>query len=247
MGLVDQAAMERAGSRPEWHNVVMRALSERLSEPSEFPCLFSLKSYSRKLIKFAFVEDLSEASLEALAEALREFVALSRVWDGNVSTAHPLVVAFSQKATEGCASLEAYHAFGWRLLQSLHDRDRSPWPATIPHDPHNPYWSWCFGGMQLFVNMSAPAYKRRKSRNLGPNFLFVINPRERFDVVAGNDPVGHKLRDTVRSRIDAYDDYPYSHQLGHYQAGEIEWWQYCLSDENEERHDKCPFHVKQEA
>lgn len=247
MGLIDQSVLESSVSVPGWHNVVMQSLAERLSEPSDFPCLFSLKSFSRKLIKFAFVEDLSEASLDALAEDLYEFVALSKGWDGNVSTAHPLIVAFSLGATEGCTSLEAYHALGWRILQTLHERDRVAWPEGIPRDPHDAYWSWCFGGMQLFVNMSAPAYTRRKSRNLGPHFMFVVNPRERFDVVAGNDATGHRLREVVRERIDTYDNYPYSHQLGHYQSGEIEWWQYSLSDVNEERYDKCPFHVKEEA
>lgn len=173
-------------------------------------------------------------------DALSEYVALSRTWDGNVNTARPLVVAFSKECIH-TERLEDYHRFGWRVIQFWHERDSSPWPKEVALDPYLPFWSMCHSGMQLFVNMSCPAHQRRMSRNLGDHFVFVVNPRERFDYVAGNNPEGRRMRSHIRERIEAYDGLAHCSQLGSYEAGEIEWRQYGIVEENRSRTDRCPF------
>ena len=70
-------------------------------------------------------------------------------------------------------TVEDYHAFGWRILTDLHDLDPAPWPDEVPADPDSPGWSMCFNGMALFCNMSSPAYRKRRSRNLGGHFVIV--------------------------------------------------------------------------
>jgi len=77
-------------------------------------------------------------------------------------------------------------------------------------DPMAPYWSMCFAGMQLFINFSSPAHRQRKSRNLGRHFLFIVNPRERFDIVAGDTPEGNRVRQVIRDRAEAYDGIPHA-------------------------------------
>ncbi|MEJ1999615.1 MAG: YqcI/YcgG family protein, partial [Maritimibacter sp.] len=90
----------------------------------------------------------------------------------------------------------------------------------------------------------SPAHQQRRSRNLGEHFLFIMNPRERFDVVAGDTPEGNRVRQVIRDRAAEYDGIPHAPELGSYQKGEIEWWQYGVSDDNAERRDKCPLRMR---
>ncbi|WP_341367182.1 YqcI/YcgG family protein [Yoonia sp. BS5-3] len=235
------AQKEIPETSPAWHHTVLHDLSLRLEDEQGFPCIFSKNAFARGLVKLCFVEDNLSQSLRQLADDLRLYVKLSDRWDGNLGTAYPLVVAFSQNAIQS-QSLEDYHAFGWWILQQLHDFDEKPWPEGVSTDPHHPYWSMCFHGMQIFVNMSCPAHEQRRSRNLGSHLLFIINPRERFDVVAGDTDAGRKVRANIRSRIEKYDQQSHCPQLGSFVAGEIEWWQYGITDVNTtDRADKCPF------
>lgn len=231
------------GQAPEWCFHILRNLESRLSGDSAFPCVFSKNAFKKRLIRFVFVETLDGRGIAHLAAGLKEYVGLSRQWDGSLDTAYPLVVGFSKAAIEA-DSVEAYHAFGWRVLQALHDVDPAPWPDDVGQDPDAADWSMCFDGMPLFCNMSNPAHRLRKSRNLGEHFLLVINPRERFDAFAGDTPGGRKVRANIRQRIERYDGQPHAPQLGFYGAGASEWWQYGLLDENRERFDQCPFLVR---
>ncbi len=241
MALVEQSAFRNPGfPLKDWHRRVYAQLDERLHQPSAFPCTFSQNAYRRELVQFSFVETFDKAGIDAFTSDILAYTTEARTWDGQVNTAKPLIVAFSLKVAQ-FDTLEAYHAFGWSALQKLHENDPEDWPADVSHNPHEPFWSMCFDRMQLFVNMSAPLHKVRKSRNLGDHLLFIVNPRERFDIVAGNTPVGRNVRANIRRRVEAYDGVPHCHQLGSYQAGEIEWWQYGIIEENADRTDQCPF------
>lgn len=228
---------------PDWHREVAEDLAERLTPPSGFPCTYSLNAFSRGLVRFIFVETLDEAGRAQLRADLAEYLAEAATWDGQVNSAHPLVVAFSRDAASA-ETVEGYHAIGWEVLQDWHDNDPAPWPEDVARDPMAPYWSMCFAGTQIFVNFSSPAHQQRKSRNLGRHFLFIMNPRERFDVVAGDTPEGNRVRQVIRDRAHAYDGIPHAPELGSYQKGEIEWWQYGVSDDNHDRTDKCPLHMR---
>ncbi|MFB6838023.1 YqcI/YcgG family protein [Streptomyces sp. NPDC056361] len=225
-----------------WHRDAFAEVASRLSDP-DFPCVFSRNAFRKGLLKFAFVDDREDGAgggFDHLARALAEYVALSRAWDGRLDTAYPLVVLFAPEAVGG-SSVEEYQAFGWRVLQELHHRDPAPWPEDVGRDPDSASWSMCFDGMPLFCNMSSPAHEVRRSRNLGAYFALVINPRERFDVFAGETPSGRKVRANIRDRIHRYDGVPHSPQLGSYGVGALEWLQYGLIEENAERTGACPF------
>lgn len=228
---------------PAWHREVATDLAERLTPPSDFPCTFSQNAFRRGLVDFIFVERRDEPGRAALRADLLDYIAEAVTWDGQVNTARPLVVAFSRDAARA-ETVERYHAIGWQVLQDWLDHDPAPWPANVATDPHAPYWSMCFGGIQLFVNFSSPAHVRRRSRNLGRHFLFVVNPRERFDVVAGDNPEGKRVRQVIRDRAEAYDGIPHAPELGMYQKGELEWWQYGVSDDNAPRTDRCPVKMR---
>ncbi|WP_326952353.1 YqcI/YcgG family protein [Amycolatopsis sp. NBC_01286] len=230
----------RAGEDADgWHRAVLDDVESRLADP-EFPCVFSRNAFKKRLVKFIFVEHRGRREIRRLGEGLRDYVELSRAWDGRLDTAYPLVVAFSREAV-AARTVDDYHTFGWKILQELHEIDPAPWPDDIGRDPRSGAWSMCFDGMPLFCNMSSPAHRVRRSRNLGGHFILVINPRERFDVFAGDTPSGRKVRSNIRDRIGRYDGIPHSWQLGSYGAGALEWCQYGLVEDNIERVDKCPF------
>jgi len=226
-----------------WHREVAEDLARRLMPPSDFPCTFSQNAFRRGLVRFIFVESLDAAGRDALRADLLAYIAEARAWDGQVNTAHPLVIAFSRDAVSA-PDLAGYHAAGWAVLQDWLDHDPAPWPEEVSRDPEAPFWSMCFDGMQLFVNFSAPAHVARQSRNLGRHFLFIVNPRERFDMVAGDNPEGRRVRAVIRARAEAYDGMPHAPELGSFQKGEIEWVQYGLGDDNRPRAGRCPLRVR---
>ncbi|MEZ5766298.1 MAG: YqcI/YcgG family protein [Paracoccaceae bacterium] len=228
---------------PDWHREVAADVAARLSPPSDFPCTFSQNAFRRELVDFIFVETRDATDLATLRADLADYLAGAATWDGKVNTARPLVIAFSLAAARA-DDLAGYHRIGWEVLLDWHDHDPAPWPEGVARDPEAPYWSMCFAGTQLFVNFSAPAHAQRKSRNLGRHFLFIVNPRERFDVVAGDTPEGRRVRQVIRDRAEAYDGIPHAPELGSYQKGEIEWWQYGVSDDNRTRTDRCPLRMR---
>jgi FPC/CPF motif-containing protein YcgG len=209
----------------------------------EFPCVFSQVACRNQRIQFAFVDDLEPASLARSGADLAAYLDAASRWDGRVSTAQPLIMVFDPERIRG-ETIEDYHAVGWKMLQYWHDNDPDPWPDGVALDPHSPYWTMCFAGVQIFVNMSNPAHVTRRSRRLCDGLALVINPRERFDKVAGDNGPGRRVRRLIRDRVHAYDGLAHSPVLGSFEAGDIEWRQYGLMDDNESRADRCPFRLR---
>ncbi|WP_131738733.1 YqcI/YcgG family protein [Actinomadura roseirufa] len=238
--LLSQAQLSEDDS--SWHRAAYDDIATRLLDPG-FPCIFSRNAFRKRILKLIFVENVERDGIAHLAEGLTEYVELSNEWDGRLDSAYPLLVAFSQDAVDA-GSVREYHAFGWKVLQKLHEVDPAPWPEDVAKDPESESWSMTFNGMPLFCNMSNPAHQVRRSRNLGGHFILVINPRERFDVFAGDTPSGRKVRSNIRGRVDRYDGAPRSPALGTYGVGALEWRQYGLSEDNTERTDGCPFRFR---
>ncbi|HVT62816.1 MAG TPA: YqcI/YcgG family protein, partial [Legionellaceae bacterium] len=223
-----------------WHRSVYQDIAARLTGDTGFPCIFSRNAFKKQLLKFIFVETIASEGIQYLSEGLQEYIDLANQWPGTLDTAYPLLVAFSLNAIHA-QSVDDYHALGWQVIQKLHEVDPKPWPENVAQDPESSSWAFCFNGMPLFCNMSNPAHRVRKSRNLGKHFIMVINPRERFDIFAGDHQGGRNVRANIRKRIAAYDGIQHASQLGSYGINGLEWWQYGLIETNTERKDKCPF------
>ena len=235
--LITQQEAETTGTG--WRAAAFRDVESRLTD-SGFPCVFSRNAFKKRLLLFAFADDVGPDGIARLGAALADYVELSRNWNGHLDTAYPLLIVFSPDAVSA-GSVAEYQAFGWEVIQKLHHADPAPWPEDVGTDPGESSWSMCFNGMPLFFNMSSPAHEVRRSRNLGEHFVLVVNPRERFDAVAGDTPSGRKVRSNIRARIDRYDRAPRARQLGSYGVASLEWWQYGLPEEDVDRTDKCPF------
>lgn len=237
------AQTEVENIKERWKRNSFEEIRIRIENP-DFPCVFAKRAFRKKLTKFIFIDEINHYGIDKITKGILEFNQITEDWDGNLDNAYPLLIVFSQKIAK-FYSLDEYHQTGWRLLQLLNESDKSEWPSEVSLNTDNPAWSMCFGGRQLFVNMSTPMNIKRKSRNLGSYLVFVINPRERFDIIAGNNEKGRKVRNNIRNRILHYDGYPHSKQLGNYGSNSLEWQQYGLIEHNIDRFDTCPFHVTQ--
>ncbi|MGL4745272.1 MAG: YqcI/YcgG family protein [Dermatophilaceae bacterium] len=224
-----------------WREEAVDDVIHRLVD-SGFPCIFARNAQKKHLLRFAFVDGDEPKHLDRLTEDVLAFLDDCRGWDEHVDSAPPLVVLFAPRVTAGARTVREYHDRGWWVLREVHRRDPAPWPPSVPTRPDHAGWSLCFAGVPIFVNMSTPAHKHRRSRNLGRNLAFVVNPRERFDVLAGPTPRGHRARAVIRKRVDAYDDLRHSGDLGFYGSGSLEWHQYEIQDTDPPTHPAhCPF------
>lgn len=142
--LISQAQI--CESEKDWHRDVFRDIETRLAGGNDFPCVFSRNAFRKQLLKFIFVETIDARGIQHLADGLKDYVEMSRVWDNSLDTAYPLVVAFSLNATDA-QSVEEHHVFGWNVLQKLHEVDPAPWPEEVGKDPNSNTWSMCFNGM----------------------------------------------------------------------------------------------------
>ncbi|MHC6225038.1 YqcI/YcgG family protein [Pseudomonas sp. X10] len=234
-----ELAAEHIAHKQHWTYRTIEHFKHLLANP-DFPCLFGRKAVTAKTCHIVF----------ARASQLAEDIA--RGLDGYVRTIEPIPVkqrigspllAFLE--TTGDSTLAEQQALAWSVLQQVHEQDRQPWPQTVPTDPHDPQWSFCFAGMPLFINMSFPAHQLMKSRNLGDAIVFVINPRESFDEVASADTEsGKRIRERIRERVRHYNDGIMPDTLGFFgQDDNFEWQQYQLQEPGSSVPPRCPFHA----
>ena len=232
-----------------WAHPLFEQFATRFAAPagteSGFPCIFAHKVFAMQNMQFLllpFVADSGDYDYPVLHRGLRTYLQEALTWDGNISTAEPLLVLFEPHPT--VRETADYERVFLEAMQYLIDHDEHAWQGHMPKDPNAEFWTMCFLGVPLFINVSHPNHLNRRSRNLCDTLTFVINPRERFDKVAGNDHKGHVIRQRIRANIDIYDRIPHSQYLGHYQAGELEWPQYMLPTDNEAPPLQCPLRFK---
>lgn len=234
---------DSVASSAVWTERAMTQIASRFQESDgpEFPCVFAQNAYQRGNIlclPVPYQADTGSYQWIVLLDGLRAYLKSESDWDGSVNTARPLLVLF--EPVSHLTATKDYEKTFVDALQYLIDQDTVPWKSGTPQQPEQEYWSMCFEGQQLFINVSHPNNINRLSRNLCDAMVLVINPRERFDVVAGAHKRGYAIREKIRNNIDRYDRIPASPLLGHYQAGDLEWPQYMLPDNNEEPAMRCP-------
>lgn len=226
-----------------WFKPLLTQIASRfglpIEDPNNFPCIFAQNAYTRKNIQFLLVPFKNGAyDLESFRLDLGCYLEECKTWDGNVNSAEPLLAIF--EPIDPIKTTEAYQETFYNTLQYLIDNDPIGWREDTPLNPDQAFWSMCYMGVQLFVNVSHPNHINRRSRNLCEALVLVINPRDRFDVIAGNNEKGRLIREKIRSNIDIYDRISRSPLLGHYQDGELEWHQYMLPDDNSSPPLQCP-------
>ncbi|MFP1723534.1 YqcI/YcgG family protein [Lonsdalea quercina] len=223
----------------EWQIDGFRDIAARLNDRA-FPCLFARHAWKSKTLLFGLIsEGNTAADMLAVMQRFTERTQKAPVEERLYS---PLVLIFERA---GLDSLDEAQRFAWQQLQRLHDYDTHAWPDNIPDDPEESAWSFCFAGVELFFNVSGPAYSRLRSRNLGKRAVFIVNPRAHFDILASQkDSKGIKIRETIRTRVWRYNDGYVPSELGFYgQEDSLEWKQYLLNEPGTPHLARCPLHI----
>lgn len=167
---------------------------------------------------------------------LKEFLDFSR---RNKVNKHALVVFVEPEQPE--QTFKYYDNYFWNILNYLHSQDKKEWSKEVAKDPNDPHWEFSFDGDPIFISVNMPAYKKRVTRNLGKSLILIFQPRWIFADIAHDSVVGSKVINVIRSRVEEIENMPIHPDLGGY-GEKLEWKQYVLTDNNEERKGKCPFH-----
>ena len=219
------------------------ALREAVSEftalvgRDAFPCPYATMALKHDSLLFSHLAwDGHPARPAELAGAVREYLALLVDEPPAKAAMIVLVVFVDVPDVDGAGSLEPV---AWEAVQALVDIGS---PAA-GGDPDDPAWALVFDGVPLFVNISSPEHRLRRSRNLGNRLALVIQPRDGIDFVAPANERGDRIRESVRRRIDAYDAIPRSPDLStHGRDDNRDWKQYWLVDDPAGRQGTCPLH-----
>jgi uncharacterized protein len=213
--------------------VYERFVGELNSGRTPFPCTFAVSGLQRGGLRFVFADHPDDgASRERIRDALARYLECYR----DIGRTTSLVAFFRPVDT----TMLDYEQSFWSLLQYLIDSDTHSWPETIPHDPEDPYWEFCFKGEPIFVVCSTPAHSARRSR-CSEGMVITFQPRWVFDGLGGETSRGKAARRVIRKRLAAYDTVTASPLLGDYgSATNREWSQYFLHDTNDPVRQTCP-------
>jgi FPC/CPF motif-containing protein YcgG len=223
----------------EWLAEAYSTISEKLLDPAlEYPCHFGVQGQQLGHNWFTAVDAGRPGyGVDTLAATLLAFRARAREGPRRQS-----LIAFVGPP-EPAATLAAEHARFWALLGTLTARDPAPWPDAYPRDTTDPGWRWCFAGDPWFVFAASPAYRARRSRNLGPCLTVVFQTDRVFQGLAGTTTAGRAAKRVIRARLASYDLVPPHPHLGDQQLSSVhKWRQYALPDDQEIlRPEGCPF------
>jgi FPC/CPF motif-containing protein YcgG len=243
MPLLTPAEVESLRARQAlspWADAAYRELVAKVEDPA-FPCTFGTVALRKGDLLSAFVDTQDPVTLrQQLRERFVEYTDRMRALDPVAASLHPLAIFLPP--TAAVQTIAEYFEYGWSLLQWLHEHDPAPWPARVPRDPDDPAWSYCFGGIPLFVNFKTPAHHQRRSRRMTGAYLLLVQTRDGFDIVAGDTPQGRRARALIRQKLSAYDPIPPYPELAHFgTTSNREWKQYFVPDDNSPPAVRCPF------
>lgn len=218
---------------PEWLLNEYQTFHNTVTDQT-FPCYFGMAGENKGELRYAYItqEDWSN-----LPRALESFLLL---FDNPEHKRHGLFVFVEPFATEG--TLEDYRKQFWDILQYLHKEDTTEWPESAPKDPDHHLWDFHFNGEPIFAFGNAPAYKQRKTRDLGNSLVMGFQPRKIFKGLEGTEKGGINSREKVRERVELWDDLPKHPDISHFgDPTHNEWKQFFIGDDCEPITGKCPF------
>lgn len=202
-----------------------------------FPCYFGMTAEKNNELRYSY---LQRDDWSHLPQTIEAFLAL---FDTPQLTRHGFFLFVEPEQEE--KSIEYYRAYFWEILQYLHNQDNKPWPRDYPLDPDHHLWAFSFAGEPFFVFGNAPAYKQRKTRDLGNSLVLGFQPRRIFEGLEGTSEGGLMSREKVRQRVEKWDNLPKHPNISHYGDPEHrEWKQYFIGDDSKPIEGTCPFHVK---
>ncbi|PPA68921.1 YqcI/YcgG family protein [Jeotgalibacillus proteolyticus] len=231
--LLTKEDMEQKDNLPSWLIEEYKTFEETVTDAT-FPCYFGMKGQKKGELRYAYISQDDWSNLPvALEEFLDLFNEATKIKHGFFLFVEP----FEQEGT-----LKDYEKQFWDILQYLHEQDKKEWPADHPKDPEHFLWDFHFNGDPIFVFGNAPAYKQRKTRNLGNSLILGFQPRSIFQGLEGTEKGGIMSREKVRERVEKWDQLPKHPDISHYGDPEHnEWKQFFIGDDIEPIKGKCPF------
>lgn len=201
---------------------------------NRYPCTFGRAALRQRELYTTW------AAAAEPAELARDVADFLDVATASPASRQPLVVFVEPQ--EPLADEQVYERRFWQILRQLHRHDDRPWPADVPDDPRRPGWQFCFHATSIFVFALVPTARRRRSRNHPTCLVLVFMPRDVFNGIEVGTAAGNTARARIRERLEAWDEVPMHPSMGErYELSDDEWRQYFLTDQDEERHDLCPF------
>lgn len=180
---------------------------------------------------------LGNRVLDDIAAALRTFLERSETTVGRERPT--LLCALGPPTTS--TGLEQDQELFWTLLSRLRAHDTSAWPTTVPADPDDPCWSFCFAGHPMFVFALSPHYRRRRSRAIARTLTVCFQASTVFHDISGSTEAGRRAKARVRARLAAYEDAPLIGALGDGQSSTVDKWkQYFPNDDGTSDAPQCP-------
>ncbi|WP_079752033.1 YqcI/YcgG family protein [Pseudomonas aeruginosa] len=226
----------------KWREQVVTEVRERILR-KDYPCVFTRVGYEKNHLQFSFLEDpFDQNSLRLSFNDVIDFIDLVDQAD-SPQTAAMKTLLLCVNSTELSSHREP--AAVWSILNAFLEFDVSPWPAGVPKDPENPEWAYCLLGKRAFITVLSPSHKKRRSRNLGSHMVLLFQLRDGIEYVAPYNSKGNDVRETIRRRIEAYDEVPLAPDMTtHGEERNKDWSQYWLGDGMEPFQGKCPLHQK---
>jgi len=221
---------------PEWVIKEYETFHQTVTDKT-FPCYFGMKAENKGELRYAYItrDDYSN-----LPSAVESFL---KLFNEPPYIRHGLFVFVEPEPVEG--DIEHYRKNFWDILQYLHEHDPKDWPVEKPKDPEHFLWDFHFNGEPIFIFGNAPAYKQRKTRDLGNSLVLGFQPRKIFEGLEGTEKGGIMSREKVRERVEKWDHLPTHPDISHFGDPEHnEWKQFFIGDDSEPIQGKCPFHHK---
>lgn len=211
---------------------------EKMVTRRDFPCTFGIAGQKRGELRYSYIthDDWSHLpkTLERFAQLFEQQKRVIR---------HSFFLFVEPEKEE--KTISYYRQYFWDILQYLHEHDTQEWPSGIPHDPDHHLWTFVFANEPYFAFGNAPAYKQRKTRDLGKSLIIGFQPRRIFEGLDVTCERGKKSREKIRKRVELWDGLPTHPNISHYgDRNHREWKQYFIGDDMEPIESNCPFKYK---
>ncbi|RCW73240.1 YqcI/YcgG family protein [Saliterribacillus persicus] len=234
--LLTKDDFEQSEVLPNWLIDEYKTFSEIVTDPT-FPCFFGRTGQRRGELRYSYI---TQDNWAHLPDAVESFLSL---FTEENKIRHGLFIFVEPESTE--KSIEYYRSYFWEILQYLHEHDRFDWPEQAPKDPEHHLWDFHFAGEPIFAFGNAPAYKQRKTRDLGNSLILGFQPRAIFQGLEGTEKGGIMSREKVRARVEKWDGLPKHPDISHFgDPDHNEWKQSFIGDDIKPIEGKCPFHHK---
>ncbi|WEG13219.1 YqcI/YcgG family protein [Pullulanibacillus sp. KACC 23026] len=221
-----------------WKKDAARKFSEKMRDRHHpFPCIPATIGYQLDQFRYGFLpEPWDPETVSELANALEAYSKQYR----DLGSYTSLILFYKDHQLES-KMVEDYEQIFWEHLTQVSHLDKFDWPKTIPTDPANTLWEFCFHNEQYFVYCGTPAHKNRQSRQF-PYLMLAITPRSVLVDFYSSQNRAAKIKSNIRKRLTNYDTAPIHPNLNTYgREDNYEWKQYFLRDD-ETTLSKCPFH-----